>query len=204
MGLSLFSFMVFIPRLLKLSTFQNFRLQHAKDIVLISIFMLYHHLHLLIKSCTDYCYSSKLESTTNDHDDHLPDQEQVTVSTLSQLPLQSLELEKQIPAMEYCLFLKKTGKDNDQEKECVCIVCMNRIERKHEVRMLCNCCHVFQRACMDSWIGEGKRTCPLCRSKLLGHGGQEEDDHEQVGFGGDLWRVEEMFALFDDDFFMGH
>ncbi|KAH7538327.1 hypothetical protein FEM48_Zijuj03G0187800 [Ziziphus jujuba var. spinosa] len=49
-----------------------------------------------------------LPSTTHGHDDDLPDQEQVTVSTLSLLPLpvlpmniESSELEKHIPAMAY-------------------------------------------------------------------------------------------------------
>ncbi|KAH7538328.1 hypothetical protein FEM48_Zijuj03G0187900 [Ziziphus jujuba var. spinosa] len=174
--------------------------------------MLYHHLYILIKSCTDYCYSSKLEGTTHDHDDGLPDQDQVTVSTLSLLPLpvlptniESSELEKQIPAMAYCLFLEKTGKDNDQEKECVCIAWMNRIERKLEVRMPCNCCHAFHKEYMDGWIGQRKRTCPLGRSKFLLLG-EEEDDHknEQVGFGGNLWREEDMLALFGGYFLMGH
>ncbi|KAH7538326.1 hypothetical protein FEM48_Zijuj03G0187700 [Ziziphus jujuba var. spinosa] len=183
-------------------------LEHAKDNTI--IFVLYHHLHLLIKSCTCY-YSSKLESIHDNYDD-LPDQERVPVSTLSLLSLpvfptniDSLELEKQIPAMTYCLFLEKTGMDNDQEEKCVCIVCMNCIKRNHEVRMLCNCSHVFHKECIDGWIGEGKRTCPLCRSKLLLHG-EEEDDHknDQVGFGGDLWRMEEMLSLFGDDFLMGH
>ncbi|KAH7524595.1 hypothetical protein FEM48_Zijuj06G0136100 [Ziziphus jujuba var. spinosa] len=58
---------------------------------------------------------------------------------------ESLELEKQIPTMAHCVFLKKTGK--------------------------------------DGLIGEGKRTCPLCRSKLLLH--EEEKDYhknEQLRF----------------------
>lgn len=221
MGLSLFSSLVLILlRVVLLNlTFQNFMLQQAKDSMII-FFLVYHHLRLLIKLCKYYYF--KLE--THDYEDHVQqlaggninyDPHHHPSSTLSVLPVLLpenidcfLELEKQLPVIPYCLFLEKTGKDNnddhEEEEDCVCIVCMNCIEREHEVRMLCNCCHVFHKECIDGWIGEGKRTCPLCRSKLLLHGGEDDHDQDEVGFGTNLGRLEEMLSLFGSDFLMGH
>lgn len=56
------------------------------------------------------------------------------------------------------------GADN---YEFFCCICLESLERSHEVRELFNCDHVFHRGCLDSWVDQGQVTCPLCRSMLF-------------------------------------
>ncbi|CAL9038113.1 unnamed protein product, partial [Musa banksii] len=54
----------------------------------------------------------------------------------------------------------------EERREHVCVICMRNFEGSHEVRELSNCAHAFHTACLDSWMDEGRWTCPLCRSYL--------------------------------------
>ncbi|KAL7191039.1 hypothetical protein ACSBR2_023169 [Camellia fascicularis] len=86
------------------------------------------------------------------------------------VPLVTSFIKKQIPVIQFGNFLERRredGKDEDVEKEVSCAVCWDCINRRHEVRDLCNCSHVFHRDCLDRWVDEGRVTCPLCRSMLL-------------------------------------
>ncbi|KAK4743611.1 hypothetical protein SAY87_009923 [Trapa incisa] len=78
----------------------------------------------------------------------------------------------------------------------VCVVCMNAVDAKEEIRQLSNCRHVFHADCLDRWIDEGHVTCPLCRSKLLPPPPPEADDDH------DPWRMERMIYLFGEDIFL--
>ncbi|KAK3001680.1 hypothetical protein RJ639_021883 [Escallonia herrerae] len=46
-----------------------------------------------------------------------------------------------------------------------CAVCLSKIEEGGEIRDL-RCEHIFNRVCLDRWIGFKQLTCPLCRSSL--------------------------------------
>ncbi|KAL4353554.1 hypothetical protein GQ457_06G037970 [Hibiscus cannabinus] len=48
-----------------------------------------------------------------------------------------------------------------------CAVCFNDFEGEEEIRRLANCRHVFHRSCLDNWMGNGKKTCPLCRTNCV-------------------------------------
>jgi len=46
-------------------------------------------------------------------------------------------------------------------------VCLCGIGGGDEVRRLTNCRHVFYRGCLDRWMDDDQRTCPLCRAPLI-------------------------------------
>ncbi|XP_061999639.1 probable E3 ubiquitin-protein ligase RHA4A [Rosa rugosa] len=118
-------------------------------------------------------------------------------------------IKKQLPVVLYRdLILKKTSRQrqfqatsssSEQEMHMSsCIVCMNSMEGRDEVRELCNCEHVFHRDCLDAWIGQPQLTCPLCRSELLIPAPTSK--HDKDG-GRDLWRTQRMIYLFGEDIF---
>ncbi|XP_059455144.1 E3 ubiquitin-protein ligase RHA2B-like [Corylus avellana] len=88
----------------------------------------------------------------------------------SLIPLQSLMglIKKTLSVMEYSNLLERYGAHDDEDHvDRLCSVCLNCVERIHEVREQPNCCHVFHRECLDRWVDEGRVTCPLCRSLLF-------------------------------------
>ncbi|XP_061999694.1 ERAD-associated E3 ubiquitin-protein ligase HRD1-like [Rosa rugosa] len=122
-------------------------------------------------------------------------------------------IKKQLPVVLYRdLILKKTSSQrqfqatsssSEQEMhKSSCIVCMNSMEGRDEVRELCNCEHVFHRDCLDAWIGQAQLTCPLCRSELLIPAPTSATTSKQDKDGGrDPWRAERMIYLFGEDIF---
>uniref|UniRef100_A0A5B7BME5 Putative Brassinosteroid-responsive RING-H2 n=1 Tax=Davidia involucrata TaxID=16924 RepID=A0A5B7BME5_DAVIN len=82
-------------------------------------------------------------------------------------------IKKRLPVLQYGDFKEKRfgivqqQQQQMEEEDKACAVCLDSIESRHEIRELCNCCHVFHRECLDSWVDEGQLTCPLCRSMLL-------------------------------------
>ncbi|KAI3968045.1 hypothetical protein MKX01_029295 [Papaver californicum] len=99
--------------------------------------------------------------------------------------------------------------ESSSESETICAVCMNYMDRSHEMRMLSNCCHVFHRECLDKWVDQNQVTCPLCRSNLLPH----SHHHEQITSNAeetsstneersrDAWLVDRICYLFGEDLF---
>lgn len=84
-------------------------------------------------------------------------------------------IKKRLPVVEFGQILDQIIRNNDgdgdeEEKELpktVCPICLDCIERSHEIRHLSNCDHIFHRDCLDCWVDEGQLTCPLCRSMLF-------------------------------------
>ncbi|PON83675.1 43kDa postsynaptic protein [Trema orientale] len=119
-------------------------------------------------------------------------------------------IKKQLPAMSYSSFVEKSStralsssssSSSGSADGVNCIVCMNGIDGRQEVRVPFNCRHVFHRECLDAWVDQGQATCPLCRSKLLPSTSQNHDDHQnEFGSEGDPWRKERMVYLFGDDY----
>ncbi|CAN6585735.1 unnamed protein product [Malus baccata var. baccata] len=72
---------------------------------------------------------------------------------------------KRLPVVEFGQVFEKITKHETQET--VCSICLECIERSHEVREQCNCDHVFHWECLDSWVNQGQVTCPLCRALLF-------------------------------------
>ena len=79
-------------------------------------------------------------------------------------------IKKRVPVIEYSVFVERhraPTDDEDVDMEMECSVCLNFVERSHEIRELCNCYHVFHKECLDRWVDEGQVTCPLCRTLLF-------------------------------------
>ncbi|KAJ4728239.1 Ubiquitin-protein ligase E3 [Melia azedarach] len=55
-----------------------------------------------------------------------------------------------------------------------CAVCLYEFEGEEEIRWLRNCKHIFHRACLDPWMDQDQRTCPLCRTPFVPDEMQEE------------------------------
>ena len=79
-------------------------------------------------------------------------------------------IKKRVPVIEYSGFverLRALSDDEDVDMEMDCSVCLNCVEKSHEIRELCNCYHVLHKECLDRWVDEGQVTCPLGRTLLF-------------------------------------
>lgn len=85
--------------------------------------------------------------------------------SLVPVPVVMAWIKKRVPVVEYGSFLERLGMHEDED--AVCSVCLDCIKRSHQIRELSNCCHVFHKECLDTWVDEGQVTCPLCRSMLF-------------------------------------
>ncbi|KAG2708659.1 hypothetical protein I3843_05G184100 [Carya illinoinensis] len=133
------------------------------------------------------------------HDHHRPTEDIRPSPSMVPVPFHLIgeSIKNRLPCVQYDDILERRGVST--VKDCVCVVCMSSIEANDGVRELCNCCHVFHKECLDTWIGQGQATCPLCRSKLF-----PLIQREELGIisGDDPWRMERMIYLFGEDYFM--
>ncbi|KAA8526067.1 hypothetical protein F0562_007833 [Nyssa sinensis] len=94
-------------------------------------------------------------------------------------------IKESLPVLQYHDFLQnRFGKHEEEDENKACAVCLDSIEGSHEIRELCNCSHVFHRDCLDTWVDEGRVTCPFCRSMLLPPKGNLNQS-SSCGSGGD-------------------
>ncbi|CAN6480514.1 unnamed protein product [Victoria cruziana] len=99
-------------------------------------------------------------------------------------------IKKALGVVEFGSFLDKFAEC--QKEETTCVVCLCCVERRHEIRELYNCSHVFHRGCLDKWVDQGQDTCPLCRSPLMPLSMVRSDDD-------DSWLIERISYLFGED-----
>ncbi|KAF8379902.1 hypothetical protein HHK36_027367 [Tetracentron sinense] len=102
-------------------------------------------------------------------------------------------IKKMLPVIEYSRILERY--EICEDEELVCVVCLDCLERRHEIRELSNCSHVFHRECLDKWVDQGQVACPLCRSKLLPTQGEEIKDP---------WMLERIAYLFGEETLISH
>ncbi|KAK3042044.1 hypothetical protein RJ639_001746 [Escallonia herrerae] len=118
----------------------------------------------------------------------------VSVPTLGHI---EIELIKKLPVLKFDMFLGKMGTQLEEEWAAAdCAICLNSLEHSQEVRELPNCRHAFHSGCLNEWVGKGKVTCPMCRSKLL----PDYHDRVDVKGGRDPWRLQRIAYLFGDDY----
>ncbi|PKI64394.1 RING-H2 finger protein ATL33-like [Punica granatum] len=91
--------------------------------------------------------------------------EQQPSASLVPAPVIPSTTSKNLRVVEFGAFLGRLNQEQDGDSPCS--ICLNAIERSHEIRELSNCTHAFHRECLDSWVGEGHGTCPLCRAMLF-------------------------------------
>ncbi|KAI4330984.1 hypothetical protein MLD38_029220 [Melastoma candidum] len=142
-------------------------------------------------------------SPVHDHHSELPDHDGHRLSpSLVLLPphVTRRSIKDRLPLVKYeeLLGKKARGVELGGAEECgVCIVCMEGLDERDEVREQGNCGHACHRDCLDAWIDQDHDVCPLCRTRLLPdnkkRGGED-------GGGYDPWRVERMVYLFGEDF----
>jgi len=53
------------------------------------------------------------------------------------------------------------------ENACMCAVCLFEFSKEEEIRCMRNCKHIFHRSCVDRWINDNHKTCPLCRTPFV-------------------------------------
>lgn len=75
-----------------------------------------------------------------------------------------------------------------------CAVCLCEFEDAEEVRRLSNCRHVFHRGCLDRWLEYDQRTCPLCRTQLVGEETQDALDDQ-------MWAAAGVPDSYYDDYY---
>ncbi|KAE8694324.1 Detected protein of unknown function [Hibiscus syriacus] len=69
-----------------------------------------------------------------------------------------------LPVVKFCDLVDPPGS---------CVVCFYDFEGEDEIRRLANCRHVFHRSCLDRWMGDDNKTCPLCRRSFIPHDMQD-------------------------------
>ncbi|CAJ1950183.1 unnamed protein product [Sphenostylis stenocarpa] len=54
-----------------------------------------------------------------------------------------------------------------RENACECAVCLCEFSEEVEIRRMRNCNHIFHRTCVDPWIDQNQKTCPICRTPFV-------------------------------------
>lgn len=59
----------------------------------------------------------------------------------------------------------------------VCAICLEDYTEGEKLRML-PCSHVYHTKCIDPWLTNSRRTCPVCKRKVILEGHQSETDSD--------------------------
>ncbi|KAI6701923.1 hypothetical protein NL676_011059 [Syzygium grande] len=101
--------------------------------------------------------------------------------------------QKRLLVVEFGDFMRRWNLHAD-EGASLCAICLQEIERRHEIREPTKCRHAFHKECLDGWVDEGHVTCPLCRTALF----EGEEERSSVG---DLRTTERTNTYFFHDYY---
>ncbi|RVW85769.1 hypothetical protein CK203_033406 [Vitis vinifera] len=114
--------------------------------------------------------------------------------SLVPVPVVMAWIKKRVPVVEYGSFLGKLGMHEDED--AVCSVCLDCIKRSHQIRELSNCCHVFHKECLDTWVDEGQALSLPNGTKAI----YLDDDSAIISGDWDLeWRMSLSFISLSTD-----
>ncbi len=84
---------------------------------------------------------------------------------------------QQLPALEYCDYLKQTNAKTGA-KDIDCPICLESFLPNDFINSMAKCGHIFHQECIRKWL-LCRTTCPYCRSEIFTPEEEEIDPNER-------------------------